>query len=184
MKGIEELKEECARKMGRGIASPSDFNELSLRIRTATGRSVSVSSIKRIWGYVSYSHRPTNETLSILAAFAGYRDWHDFRTSDAAAESSDFLRKDVVKASDLAPGMRLRLCWKPDRECEVECLGDRRFKVVGTENSKLQTGDIFCCEVMAKGEPLICHDVRRGNRYVAEGYVAGKTDGLLSVDIL
>ncbi|MCH5214145.1 MAG: hypothetical protein J1E97_03055 [Muribaculaceae bacterium] len=169
---------------GKRLAGPSNFNEFSLRLRKATGRSVSVSTLKRIWGYVDYPHEPSTEVLSILAAFAGYRDWYDFRSADAVVDSSDFLSSDIVRASDLMPGAKVQLRWKPDRVCVAEYLGNSEFRVTEAENGKLNVGDVFSCAVMAKGEPMICQDVRRAGEVIAEGYVAGKTDGIISIMVM
>lgn len=183
MRQVEELRKACEKEFGKAADSPSDFNELNLRIKKKVGRTVSVSSLKRIWGYVPYPHTPSNEILSILSAYVGYKDWHDFRNSDGIIESSGFLGKDIVRTSGLKKGSRVEICWKPDRRCIVEFTGGSEFRVVEAENSKLRTGDIFSCGVMAKGEPLVCHEVRRGGELLAEGYVAGKTDGVTSLKI-
>lgn len=172
------MKKECELEFGRGVVSPSDFNELALRIKKTTGRIISVSTLKRIWGYVNYPHTPSNEMLSILSAYVGYRDWSDFRNADPAAESSDFIGKDIIRSSELKMGDCIRICWKPDRLCTVEYAGGGEFRVIAARNSKLKVGDVFSCGVMAKGEPMICHEIKRGGRLLAEGYVAGKTDGI------
>lgn len=181
MKSIEDLKRECEILLGKSLTSPANFDELNLRIKKATGRNVSVSTLKRIWGYVNYPHKPSNEILSILSAYAGYRDWHHFCNSESTTHSSDFLGKDIVKSTDLQEGVRLSIQWKPDRMCILEYQGRSEFKVIESQNSKLIEGDVFSCGVIAKGEPMICHDVRRGGELLAEGYVAGKTDGITSL---
>lgn len=184
MRDIEYLKKECERVFGHVIVSPADFNELCLRIKRTSGREISVSTLKRIWGYVEYPHTPTNDTLSTLSAYVGYKDWQDFRNTDEKTVSSDFIGKDIIKSSDFKVGGRLQLGWKPDRRCIIEHLGNCVFKVIEAENSKLSAGDEFSCGVIAKGEPLICRDIRRGGELIAEGYVAGKTDGIISLKIL
>lgn len=184
MRGIEDLKKECEKVLGKTIVSPTNFDDLSLNIKRTTGRSVSVSTLKRIWGYVSYPHKPSNEILSILSVYVGYRDWHDFHNAEAITNSSDFLGQDIIKSADLKEGVRIRIRWKPDRLCILEYQGESEFKVIESQNSKLIKGDIFSCSVLAKGEPLICHEVRREGELLAEGYVAGKTDGLISLQIL
>lgn len=166
------------------MASPSDFANLSLKIKNATGRNISVSTLKRIWGYVSYPHKPSAEILSVLSAYAGYRDWHDFSNAGSVTDSSDFIGTDIVKSSELTSGNRIRIGWKPDRMCILEYLGLSEFKVIEAQNSKLIEGDVFSCGVIAQGEPMICHDVRRGGKLLAEGYVAGKTDGIISLQIM
>ena len=184
MNKIVKLKKDCERIYGRTVSTPSDFECLSLKIRKATGRNISVSTLKRIWGYVDYPHNPSNEILSVLSAYVGYKDWHDFNNAESVTDSSDFIGTDIVKSSELTKGNRIRLMWKPDRICIVEYLGFSKFKVVEVLNCKLLEGDIFSCGVFAKGEPMICHEVRREGKLLSEGYVAGKTDGILSLQII
>lgn len=184
MKGIEDLKKECEKVLGKAIVSPSNFDDLSLNIKRTTGRNVSVSTLKRIWGYVSYPHKPSNEILSILSVYVGYRDWHDFHNAEAITHSSDFLGEDIIKSTDLRAGVRVRIRWKPDRACTLEYQGESMFKVIESQNSKLVEGDIFSCSVLAKGEPMICHEVKRKGESLAEGYVAGKTDGIISLKLV
>lgn len=184
MREIEDLKKECEKVLGKTIVTPTNFDELSLNIKKYTGRNVSVSTLKRIWGYVDYPHKPSNEILSILSVYVGYRDWQDFNNTEAMTNSSDFLCKDIVKSIDLRDGDRICIRWKPDRLCILEYQGKSEFKVIESQNSKLIEGDIFSCNVLAKGEPLICHDVIREGELLAEGYVAGKTEGIISLQIM
>lgn len=184
MNQIDKLKKDCERIYGREVASPTDFEGLSLKIRNATGRNISVSTLKRIWGYVNYPHNPSNEILSILSAYAGYKDWHDFNSADVVTDSSDFIGSDIIKSTELKRGNLIRIRWKPDRICILEYLGMSKFKVVEAQNCKLIEEDIFSCGVFAKGEPMICHEVRRGGKLLADGYVAGKTDGIFLLQIM
>lgn len=184
MRGIEDLKKECEKVMGKSMVSPANFNEMSLCIKKSTGRDLSVSTLKRIWGYVNNPHSPSAETLSVLSEYVGYHDWQDFRNSDKTTESSDFIGKDIIKTSTLNKGSLFQIRWKPDRQCTLEYLGAAKLKVVEARNCKLREGDEFSCGVIAKGEPLVCHEIRRQGELLADGYVAGKTDGILSLEIL
>lgn len=184
MRGIEDIKKECEKVLGKSMVTPTNFDELSLHIKKSTGRNVSVSTLKRIWGYVDYPHKPSNEILSILSVYVGYSDWHDFIKAGSVTDSSDFIGADIVKTSELTRGSHLQIRWKPDRFCILEYRGESEFKVIESQNSKLNEGDIFSCSVIAKGEPLICHEVRREGKLFSEGYVAGKTDGIISIQIM
>ena len=55
-----------------------DFENLSELILESTGVSLSVSTLRRIWGRVEYNHLPSTTTLNTLAKFAGYEDWRNF----------------------------------------------------------------------------------------------------------
>ncbi|MFC5408759.1 hypothetical protein ACFPMF_05540 [Larkinella bovis] len=56
-----------------------DFETLSERILAETGVSLSVSTLKRIWGKVRYQSEPTVTTLNTLARFIGYENWRVFQ---------------------------------------------------------------------------------------------------------
>ncbi|MFN3381576.1 MAG: hypothetical protein ACK41O_19095, partial [Runella zeae] len=55
-----------------------DFEKLSEQIVDKTGVSLSVSTLKRIFGKVSYKSEPSMTTLNALAQFLDYEDWRDF----------------------------------------------------------------------------------------------------------
>ncbi len=56
----------------------ADFDNLQQRILEATGVSLSVSTLMRIWGRVKYDHLPSATTLNTLAQFAGFESWRAF----------------------------------------------------------------------------------------------------------
>lgn len=69
-------------KLKRGCSSEwttYDFDQLSVEIQEATGVSLSVTTLKRLWGKLSYQHMPAMTTLNTIARFAGYADWRDFK---------------------------------------------------------------------------------------------------------
>lgn len=55
-----------------------DFENLSQLILDDAGVSLSVSTLRRIWGRAEYNHLPSVTTLNTLAKFAGYADWRNF----------------------------------------------------------------------------------------------------------
>jgi hypothetical protein len=78
--------EECLRLIetkwqrgGREEWSSYDFEKLNTAIFDSTGVSLSVSTLKRLFGKVSYPNLPSVHTLNTLARFAGFEDWNDFR---------------------------------------------------------------------------------------------------------
>ncbi|GAB3258180.1 hypothetical protein GCM10027347_21310 [Larkinella harenae] len=65
-----------------------DFEALSERILTETGVSLSVSTLKRIWGKVRYDSAPTATTLNTLAQFVGYENWRSFQQPSSAVQTA------------------------------------------------------------------------------------------------
>jgi hypothetical protein len=56
-----------------------DFEQLSEAILEATGVTLSVTTLKRIWGKLPYNNIPATTTLNTLAQFSGYKDWREFK---------------------------------------------------------------------------------------------------------
>jgi hypothetical protein len=67
----------------------SDFENLNQLILDKTGVSLSVSTLRRIWGRVEYNHLPSMTTLNTLAKFAGFEDWRNFIKKKASDPDLD-----------------------------------------------------------------------------------------------
>ena len=48
-----------------------------------------------------------------------------------------------VKTKEMEEGEMLEVRWRPDRRCILEYIGKEHFKVIKSENSKLNEGDTF-----------------------------------------
>lgn len=59
--------------------STYDFEKLSDAILEKTGVTLSVTTLKRIWGKLPYNNIPATTTLNTLAQFSGFKDWRDFK---------------------------------------------------------------------------------------------------------
>lgn len=57
-----------------------EFTELSEKILDATGVSLSVTTLKRIFGKLKYHSLPSTATLNALSVFIGYSSWMDFKS--------------------------------------------------------------------------------------------------------
>ena len=75
---LARLREAIEQKVGRKIRTPKDFDYLYSCIYDKCGTMVSISSLKRIWGYVATDSSPRLSTLDPLAQFVGYSDWDAF----------------------------------------------------------------------------------------------------------
>lgn len=60
-----------------------DFEKLSVAIQDKTGVTLSVTTLKRLWGKLKYENMPAVTTLNTLAKFAGFEDWRDFKQQGA-----------------------------------------------------------------------------------------------------
>jgi len=83
-----------------------DFESLSQRIFDETGVSLSVSTLRRVWGKVASTHLPSGTTLDTLAKFAGFEDWRFF-----LKHQSVNTNKTIASSSPVQPAPPLRY-WK------------------------------------------------------------------------
>ena len=75
---IECLRKDIEKEIGRSICTYSDFDFLSLRLRERIPDAPSVSTLKRLWAYVTNSSMRSRSTLNALARFLGHADWPSY----------------------------------------------------------------------------------------------------------
>ena len=81
---LERLREEIELVVGRKMKTPKDFDFLAEQIFEKIHETVSPTTLKRIWGYLSEPSTPRLFTLDLLAQFVGYKDWDAFCHQDSS----------------------------------------------------------------------------------------------------
>ena len=174
---FDRLKNEVETLVGRKIVSPRDFDFLSRQIEGYTQESVSVSTLKRMWGYVACSCKPSKFNLELLSRMVGYPSWEAFVESKDAVASSRFFIKSKLIADALDRGDQVRLTWQPGRIVTIEYMGNDCFKVLESQNSKLTSGDTFTCHQFVADEPLYLSNLNHPGIPPCN-YVAGQNGGI------
>ena len=64
---------------GREIRYAKDCQNLAVSIRQETKRSLSVSTLKRLFGIIDYPYHPSKYTLDTLSLYLGFRSWSDLQ---------------------------------------------------------------------------------------------------------
>lgn len=180
---LKTLIERCNHKLGYAPSSPTEFNELIVSIRQDTGRTISLSTIKRIWGYIGYDGFPSVTTLNILAQYNGFKDWNAYLLKGACHsddEDSGFMEDTVIDAIKLKEGEKLRLKWNNNKSCEIECIAPMRFRINKSHNIKLQEGDTFTFRTISIGMPVFISDILRDTTLLPV-YVGAKKGGLQKI---
>ena len=75
--------------------STKDFESLSIQIFEKTRITLSVSTLRRLWGHSSYKNKPSITTLDALASFAGYHNWRSFQQS-SSPRASDQSQEQIL----------------------------------------------------------------------------------------
>ena len=92
-------------------------------------------------------------------------------------QSCPVMGRRLSVRDSLCIGNKLRLTWQPERVCDIEYLGDLKFRVTASKNTRLHEGDTFECSLIVEGEPLYLDNLRQGNQQPI-AYVCGKKSGV------
>lgn len=90
---IERLKISAEQKVGRQMHTPKDFEYLRECIYEDCHEMVSLSTLRRLWGYDRYEGTPRISSLNPIARYVGFRDWDDFLLHQFDDEEQDSLDK-------------------------------------------------------------------------------------------
>ena len=165
------------------MESPADFEYLSEQIQKKIGEYLSPTTLKRVFGHISYDGQLRPTTLSILARYAGYNGWQDYL--DKQHIESGFVAAQRISSRELSKGRKICLAWNPDRECLIEYLGEERFVVLHAKNCKLQIGDQFTTIQFILAQPLTATNVVSVREPLQQDtYIAGAKTGLTKIELL
>lgn len=179
-----QLRSDVETALKKKLCTPKDFEFLRERIYARLHVLVSRTTLMRLWGYIEKDVTPRKGTLDILSRFLGYKDWDSFQENASLPkeqQSSPVMSRRLSVNADLHIGEKLRLTWQPDRVCDVDYLGDLSFRVIASENTRIQPGDTFQCSLIVEGEPLYLDNLRKGDASssaVPIAYVCGKKTGV------
>ena len=120
--GEEFLLQHCLQQIEQQLAwgesrfwTNRDFAELSDRILEKTDVSLSPTTLKRVWGRLQYSSRPSPSTLDTLANYLDYEHWRAYKLAtvthaEQLSISTPPAAKTVATKSSPAP-YRRKITW-------------------------------------------------------------------------
>lgn len=176
---IEMLK----RKSGSGLRLPSDCEILSLDIESKTGVRIGATTLKRLVGFAQDERTPHTSTLDAIARYLGYAHWDELSKIEDHGNSDFDTPDDEVRSADLQTGAFVEITYLPDRRLTLEYLGDNRYRVTASENSKLQQGDEVEILNFVLHHPLLVVNVCRDGESLGQ-FTAGRVSGLSSIKLL
>lgn len=177
------LRQMAERMLGLEVRTPKDFEVLANQIFSRTGKMLSLSTLKRFWGYVERERTENRgarlSTLDILSEYVGYQNWSSFCQADLDGTSeSDTMANRHLFARELKQGDFIELRWQPNRSLLIRYEGDEVFTVVESIQSKLRPGDTFHCPFIIDGMQLAIFQVVRDGMLLGS-YICGKKHGVM-----
>ena len=176
---VQMLKE----KSGSDLRLPSDCEYLSLDIASKTGIRIGATTLKRLVGFAKDEREPHASTLDALARYLGYAHWEELLQIDDKGNSDFGTSDEEVRSDDLQPEAIVEITYLPDRVVRMLYLGNRRFHIVKSQNSKLHTGDEVEILNFVLHHPLLVLNVWRKGESLGQ-FTAGRVSGLTTVTVL
>lgn len=165
---------------GKEIRYPLDCEALSRDIEQKCNERVSASTLKRFFGFVAGTE-PRTYTLDVIAKYIGLKNWDEYLDSLVEKnDSSEFTTIVEIKIGDFAINDVYEFCYEPMRMVTFQYIGDGKFVVIKSVNSKLQKDDIFVFSSITTDYPLLISSVVRKNMNLG-ALTLGKISGITSI---
>ena len=176
---IELLK----RKSDSDLRLPSDCELLSLDILGQTGVRIGATTLKRLLGFAQDERKPHATTLDAIARYLGFAHWDELAAIEDKGNSGFNAPDGEVRSADLQTGCEVEITYLPDRRVVLSYLGDNRYRIQQSENSKLLAGDEVEIVSFVLHHPLLVMQVWRDGQSLGQ-FTAGRVSGLSSVKVL
>ncbi len=182
---IKELISAVKARYGKSLGTSTDFGEFSLHLEKESGEIISVSTLKRLWGYVKDTHEPRGHTLDILSRYIGYKNFDDYCAwlKTSPVYNSSFFSTKQIASSELVVGQHVAIGWSPNRYLLLRYEGNSMYHIEESKASKLKAGDSFKAECFYMGYPLYLPYVIHENQRTRP-FIAGRNGGLTICDIV
>lgn len=182
---IQELLRLVERKYGKSLNTTTDFEEFSVLLARDRRESVSASTLKRLWGYVSDTRNPRIATLDVLSSYIGHSSFKEFVEwlKKSPIYNSSFFTAFQLSSAGLDAGIMVEIGWLPNRIVKLRYMGESLYEVVSAENSKLTAGDRFITGCFIKGLPLYLPYIIRDGQQTPP-FIAGRNGGLTHINVI
>lgn len=162
------------------LRQPSDCEFLSLDIESKTGVRIGATTLKRLVGFAQDERTPHVSTLDAIARYLGYAHWEELSKIEDKGNSDFDAPEGEVRSGDLHPGACVEITYLPDRKVRFLYLGNHRYRVIESLNSKLKVGDEVEILNFVLHHPLLVINVWRSGESLGH-FTAGRVSGLSSI---
>ena len=168
-------------KSGVDVSTKAGAEFLRNDIESTTGEALSLNTIKRLTGILTYNSDPREITLDIIARYLGYKDYNLLLTAINNKISDFNTLSNFIDLNSQPVGREFIIKWEPDRVIKIRHMGDGVYRVEESFKSKLLKGDLLSLSQIAEGFPFMVKEVVREGQILGS-YTAAQTEGVLSIE--
>ena len=170
-------------KAGVDVSTPSGAAFLRNDIESVLAERLSLNTIKRLVGLLPYDSSPRDSTMDVLAQYLDYPSWKILNQT-LKDKISDFNSSSLfIELSDLYINKEIIIRWSPNRHIKIRHLGEGRYLVVESQNSKLLERDELVLSQIALGFPFMAKDVKRNGLSLGT-YTAALLEGIEDIEFV
>lgn len=153
-----------------------DYDLLASLIFKETGRTIGVTTLKRLFNYINDSRKANEYTLNTIAIYLGYNDWNNL-CREVNVNSIWGYDNQSVYIHTLEVGKHIEISYLNRKVCfiVVQQNGKNVLQVEESVNSSLQIGDICDIYKICKGNILEAEHIYRGDNignYKTQGEIS------------
>ena len=129
---LDLLLQIVAQTFGTTPHTPTDFVALASAVQESTGRTIGLSTLKRLWGYIKDQTGTTYSTLSLLSRYTGYSDWDSFcRFASLITDEQESGFSDPVPQYLLTLGRSsvMQMCSRSEGAMRLHCDRNKRTQM-------------------------------------------------------
>lgn len=171
-----------SKRAGKDVATSYGADYLRNDIEAATGESLSLNTVKRLVGLLPYDSKPRLITLNIISRYLDFSSWQLLQEYITGKISDFNVEEFFIDLTNQPLNCIIKIKWQPDRYLVIKHLGNGKYIVAQSINSKLLVDDILYLSQIAKGFPFIVKNVERKGLSLGN-YMAAKKTGIDSIEI-
>lgn len=160
---IKDLKE----KSGLLFDKAEDFSILSSLIFEETGRTIGITTLKRLFYYIKDERKASEYTLNTIALYVGNKSWKEYSSEKNLVSDWSFNDETIyIHALEINTKIFIQYLDRKITFVVVSHEGENYLKVISSENSSLKKEDL-----------LLVHRIRKGAIFEAEKVIRGNNIG-------
>lgn len=169
-------------KVGNHLTLSSQFDVLSKDIFEVTGETLSINTLKRLFG-MQPCVKTSNTTLNIIAEYLGFKDWEQLNDVSENGNSCISILENVLFIKDINKGANIEVCYEPARKLLIKVADANHCMVLSANGGKLNKGDILAISEIAVGHSFFVSEVEREGHKLGQ-YIGGIEGGVKSIKIM